>query len=190
MYTDMPQHITIDAQQKVDVLYLLHNQEKNIHVSIRKGGQLRLHVIVYGNHTDNASLDMIVSLEEEYAQADVHMLSLVSWYTKINANTAIQIQPNAQKTKAYLLQENVLLSDTVRVYGTPQLDIHANDVQASHGARYEKIDDTKLFYMMSRGLNKSQAIKSIIGGYIHYISDFFPTFNDQQRQQKIISYMI
>lgn len=78
MYTDMPQHITIDAQQKVDVLYLLHKQEKNIHVSIRKGGQLRLHVIVYGNHTDNASLDMIVSLEEEYAQADVHMLSLVS----------------------------------------------------------------------------------------------------------------
>jgi Fe-S cluster assembly scaffold protein SufB len=44
-------------------------------------------------------------------------------------------------------------------------------VQASHGAKIEKIDAEKLLYMTSRGLTPEQAQALVVNGYLNHIAD-------------------
>ena len=39
----------------------------------------------------------------------------------------------------------------------PQLEIHADDVKAAHGATVGKIDEDALFYLQQRGLSEERA---------------------------------
>jgi Fe-S cluster assembly protein SufD len=60
------------------------------------------------------------------------------------------------------LEENILLGDKLKIKTLPMLDVRSNDVKASHGARIEKLDPQRLFYLQSRGLDDTQAKNLII----------------------------
>jgi len=51
---------------------------------------------------------------------------------------------------AHLLEENVVLGKDISVKSLPALSVASHDVHASHGAKIEKINQEKLFYMQSR----------------------------------------
>lgn len=44
--------------------------------------------------------------------------------------------------------------------------MRADDVAASHGARIDRLDDLDLFYMMSRGIDRSHAQSLLVRGAI------------------------
>ncbi|MCK5447467.1 MAG: SufD family Fe-S cluster assembly protein, partial [Gemmatimonadetes bacterium] len=47
----------------------------------------------------------------------------------------------------------------------PSLEIRADDVRCSHGATVGQVDDTMLFYLMSRGLDREQAEHLLVFGF-------------------------
>ena len=69
----------------------------------------------------------------------------------------IIVKPQAQKTKAYQSTRNMCLTRQARMYGKPQLEIHADDVKCSHGMTTGRLDEKALFYMQSRGLSRDEA---------------------------------
>ena len=72
-------------------------------------------------------------------------------------NGKVYVHPEAQKTDGKQSNNNLLLSPTARVDTKPQLEIFADDVKCTHGATVGRIDQTALFYMKSRGINKEFA---------------------------------
>lgn len=56
---------------------------------------------------------------------------------------------------------------------SPVLKIDENDVEASHGATVGKLNDSHLFYLMSRGLNENEAKRLITLGYLKPIVSYF-----------------
>ena len=64
----------------------------------------------------------------------------------------ILIREGADGTSAALSNKNLLLSDTAEVDTQPVLEIHADEVQAAHGATVGQLDGNALFYLRSRGL--------------------------------------
>lgn len=62
------------------------------------------------------------------------------------------------------------------------LDVRSSDVSASHGAKIDRLDENKLFYMMSKGIDQKQAQKLIVSGYIQRACD---EINDMKEEQKI-----
>lgn len=68
-----------------------------------------------------------------------------------------------------LLEENIILWTQASIKTLPMLDVHANEVTAAHGARIEKLDNKKIFYLKSRGLDDQQATEMMIGWYIESI---------------------
>ena len=64
----------------------------------------------------------------------------------------ILVQPGAQKTEAYQVNKNILLSDEARMNTKPQLEIYADDVKCTHGATVGQLDEEALFYLRSRGI--------------------------------------
>lgn len=83
----------------------------------------------------------------------------------------IKVDPVAQKTDAYQTNRNLLLSDNAEVNSLPGLEIEANDVKCSHGATSGKLDESDLFYMLSRGIPKSQAQELLVFGFFEEILD-------------------
>ncbi|WP_242346221.1 Fe-S cluster assembly protein SufD [Anaeromyxobacter terrae] len=69
----------------------------------------------------------------------------------------IRVMPGAQKTVAYQMNSNLLLSDDAIVDTKPQLEIFADDVKCGHGGTVGQLDEAALFYLRSRGLPAAEA---------------------------------
>lgn len=65
----------------------------------------------------------------------------------------------------------------------PELIIENNDVKASHAQSSGQIDANQLYYLQSRGLSTSDAIRLIVKGYLSSILD---TINDETLHYKLM----
>ena len=78
----------------------------------------------------------------------------------------IYVHQEAQKTEAFQLNKNLLLSDTATARSLPNLEIFADDVKASHGSTTGQFDPDELFYLRSRGLTEQEAKKLLITAFL------------------------
>jgi Fe-S cluster assembly protein SufD len=78
----------------------------------------------------------------------------------------IRVHPDAQRTDAYQTNRNLLLSENARADALPNLEIEADDVRCSHGATVGELDKELLFYLMSRGMNRQQAERLVVQGFL------------------------
>lgn len=88
----------------------------------------------------------------------------------------LKIVKDAQKTEAHQTNRNLLLSETAEMRTQPQLEIYADDVQATHGASTGQLDESALFYMQQRGLGKEKARQLLVGAFM---KDVIGTIGDQ-----------
>ncbi|NIP60653.1 MAG: Fe-S cluster assembly protein SufD, partial [Gemmatimonadetes bacterium] len=56
--------------------------------------------------------------------------------------------------------------DEARADSLPNLEIEADDVRCSHGATVGQLDEDALFYLMSRGLERPQAERLVVLGFL------------------------
>lgn len=77
----------------------------------------------------------------------------------------IYVHHDAQKTQAFQLNNNLLLSDQAFADSKPNLEIFADDVKASHGATVGQLDEEQLFYLTARGVPENQARTLLVLGY-------------------------
>ena len=71
----------------------------------------------------------------------------------------------AQKTDGYQLSKAILLNEATEFNGKPELEIYADDVKCSHGSTSGNLDENKIFYLMTRGLNQKEAKKLLLDGF-------------------------
>ena len=83
----------------------------------------------------------------------------------------IKIMPSASNSEGYEKQEAIILSSKAEADAIPNLEIENNAVKCSHGSTVGRVDNEKLFYLMSRGLNEKEARNKIIEGYFAPIFD-------------------
>jgi Fe-S cluster assembly protein SufD len=83
----------------------------------------------------------------------------------------IRVEEGAQKTNAYQENRNLLLSSTAHADSIPGLEIMANDVRCTHGATLGRVDRDLLFYLMTRGLTRSEAERLIVRGFFQDMLD-------------------
>lgn len=86
----------------------------------------------------------------------------------------VKIEKNAQETDSFLSDHVMLLNPGARADSIPGLEIEANQVRASHSASIGQIDEEQVFYLMSRGLDESDAKKTIVSGFLSPAIDAIP----------------
>ena len=87
----------------------------------------------------------------------------------------IRAWPDAQKTNAYQSNRNLLLSKKARADSLPRLEIEANDLRCTHGATVSQVDDQQVFYLMSRGIPRDDAVRLIVEGFFQPSLDRLPS---------------
>ena len=86
----------------------------------------------------------------------------------------IYVAPGALGTDGYQANRNLILSKGARADSIPGLEILADDVRCTHGATVGKIDESLLFYLLSRGIPRQEAEKLIVMGFFEPIMDRIP----------------
>ena len=99
----------------------------------------------------------------QYAKAVLEENSTATFQGKIH------IAPYAVKTSGYQLHKALYLDDTASLNCKPELEIYADDVKCSHGASCGELDKEQLFYLTSRGINKTTAIDILTKAHLEEI---------------------
>mmetsp|Transcript_16261 Transcript_16261/g.23737 ORF Transcript_16261/g.23737 Transcript_16261/m.23737 type:complete len:107 (-) Transcript_16261:981-1301(-) len=62
------------------------------------------------------------------------------------------------------------MSDRARVWAMPSLEIIADDVTCTHGATVSDLSEEELFYLRSRGVDRTTARNILMYGFVDEIS--------------------
>ena len=81
------------------------------------------------------------------------------------------IRPGADGSSVRQSNANLLLSPLAEMDTKPELEIYADEVEASHGATVGQLDETAIFYMRSRGLSMDESRRILTAAFCHAVSD-------------------
>lgn len=121
-----------------------------------------------------------------YASSDLLFKGAVKDRSRAVYSGLIRVAEKAFGTDAYQANRNLSLSPHARVDTMPNLEIGANDVRCTHGATVSRIEDEYLFYLMSRGISRTEAEKLMIDGFFAEVIDRVPIPQVQEIVQNVI----
>ena len=109
-----------------------------------------------------------------YATSDLLFKGALKDRARTVFSGLIKVFPQAQRTDAYQANRNLILSPTARADTIPNLEIGANDVRCTHGATVGQVEEEYLFYLMSRGVSRTEAVKLIVDGFFDEVIERVP----------------
>lgn len=86
----------------------------------------------------------------------------------------IRIEPGAAGCEAYQENRNLMLSPGARAESIPELEILDNDVDCAHGSATGPAEPEHIFYLMSRGLSQSEAVRAVAEGFVDKVASKLP----------------
>jgi Fe-S cluster assembly scaffold protein SufB len=99
----------------------------------------------------------------------------------------IQIEKSARGTDSYLGEFAMLLAKKSRSVAIPSLEIDQPDVRrASHSSSVGPIDESQIFYLMSRGISRDLARKFIVLGFLEPVVARIPLPAAQDRLRELL----
>jgi Fe-S cluster assembly protein SufD len=78
----------------------------------------------------------------------------------------IIVRQKAQKTDGRMASNAVMLGQDTTMNNKPELEIFADDVLCAHGATCGALDDDLLFYLMARGLPRTEAEALMVESFV------------------------
>ena len=114
--------------------------------------------------SDNDIVDMnyYTALYKQNDESYINVSGALMGEAKKNFKGTIDFIEGSSKSIGKELEKVTLLSDQAITKSLPMLLCHEEDVEGAHGVSTGKIDNEKLFYMMSRGISLKEAIRLIL----------------------------
>ncbi len=118
---------------------------------------------------------VVVDHNVPHTKSNQYFKGILSDESKAVFSGKIYVKRGAQKTYAEQKDLNLVMSKGAEIDTKPSLEIYADDVECSHGATAGHVDESTLYYMMSRGIDKKTATQMLVNGFaseiIEEISD-------------------
>src|SRR5205814_3671014 len=86
----------------------------------------------------------------------------------------VRVNKGAHHTKSSVRCDALLLDENARTDTYPTIRVEENQTEIGHEATVSKVGEDQLFYLMSRGLDESEAYSLIVNGFIEPITKELP----------------
>ena len=86
-------------------------------------------------------------------------------------NGKVFVRPDAQLTNAFQQNSNIVMTENGTMNSKPELEIYADDVKCSHGSTTGQFDDVALFYLMARGISRTNAKEMLVTAFFQEVLD-------------------
>ena len=130
-----------------------------------KGGDMAFRGLFFAEEHEHLDVFAVDLHETGPSGGDVHWRGTATGESRASFEGLIQIDPGAQQTHTYLQIHSMMLSPKARIDAIPSVLVSADDVSASHGGTVGELDETAIFYMQSRGLDRPTAVRVIVEGF-------------------------
>lgn len=112
---------------------------------------------------------VVVDHQAPHCRSNQLFKTVLNDFSRSSFAGEILVEQAAQKTEAFQLNNNLILSDRAHADSKPNLEVFADDVKASHGATVGQLDPDQLFYMKTRGFSDEAAKNLLIYGFCEEI---------------------
>jgi Fe-S cluster assembly protein SufD len=129
------------------------------------GGDMAFRGVFFAEDREHLDLFAVDLHETGPSGGDVHWRGAATGESRASFEGLIQIDPGSQQTHTYLQIHSMMLSPKARIDAIPSVLVSADDVSASHGGTVGELDETAIFYMQSRGLDRAAAVRVIVEGF-------------------------
>jgi Fe-S cluster assembly protein SufD len=143
----------------IDLEFTLDNQNSSF----------ELYGIIIGRQSDEFKVNIVSHHQTKDALSRVHIKAVMFDSSKLDFTGLIKIDKGADLSDAYLKNDNLLIGESAVVNSSPQLEIKADDVKASHGVTISTISELDQFYLKSRGLTDKESKELLVEGFINEI---------------------
>ena len=139
------------------------------------GANVKLYGLVAADGTQRIDINSLQRVDGKGSNSDLLYLSALYGASKAVFYGLIRVEPTSSGTGSYQECRNMLLSDKAGADPIPVLEILTNDVaRCGHGATAGALEDTELFYVMSRGLSRNDAERLLVRGFFQRVIDHLP----------------
>ncbi|OGC47748.1 hypothetical protein A2713_01140 [candidate division WWE3 bacterium RIFCSPHIGHO2_01_FULL_35_17] len=140
----------------------------------KEGASANIYGIIIGKDAHSYNIKTTSSHMVPNTKSRVHIKGVFMDSSNMNFFGMINIGKIAQLSDAYLKNDNLMIGDNCKVNSSPQLEIKADDVKASHGVTISTIDNEHMYYLMSRGISDKKSRDLLVTGFINDIFQKFP----------------
>jgi Fe-S cluster assembly protein SufB/Fe-S cluster assembly protein SufD len=126
--------------------------------------------VLFGNNEQSFDIQTNVNHQHPSTEAKVIEKSILRNKSKSLFKGMIRIKEQATKSNSYLSGRSILLDKGAKSDSIPSLEIFTNDVKATHSASVAQVDEEQLFYLQTRCLNRKEAERTIVEGFLEPLS--------------------
>jgi len=180
--------INIKKDEKITIPFIWTGKEREINYDIRlssTGASLTLLLLLLGKKDHNLKLRTRIVHECPETTSRVIVKGVLNDHSKVDFEGLVKIENGAKGTNAWLAAHLLLLSGEASGRAVPNLEILENDVRAGHASTIGKLSEEELFYLMTRGINRSRATRLLTAGFLTSLLDEFPGPEANKAKTKI-----
>lgn len=114
--------------------------------------------------TNNDILDINYNIEEygKSAKCNIETQGAITKNAHKNFKGTIDFKEGSSKSKGFENENCMILDENAKSKSLPMLLCHEEDVEGEHGVSSGKIDENKIFYIMTKGISYSEAKRLIV----------------------------
>ena len=130
-----------------------------------------LSTIYLGKEKQNFDFNYIAELRGEKSNIDIDVIGALKENAKKHFKGTIDFKKGCKKATGNENEYCMILSDTAKSIALPMLLCSEEDVLGNHSSAAGKVGEKELFYIMSRGFTKKEALKLMVRAKFNKILD-------------------
>lgn len=130
-----------------------------------------LKTIYLGVKDEIKDINYIVEVRGKKSNVDIDVQGALKDNSKKNFKGTIDLKKGCKKSKGNENEYCMLLSNEAKAIALPMLLCTEHEVEGNHSTASGEVDKSELFYLMSRGLSYTEAIKLIVKARFNKIID-------------------
>jgi Fe-S cluster assembly scaffold protein SufB len=155
-----------NAELNYYILTLDNRIQKNVLVELNENSKINMKNIILSENTPQTQNHniRIVHIGKNSSSKLENKAILSNSNLQIKGN--IVIEKKADEADGYQKSE-ILIFKNSKAISIPDLEIKNNNVKCTHSASITKLDDEKIFYLMTRGISQKDAIELLMNSFVH-----------------------
>jgi Fe-S cluster assembly protein SufD len=144
----------------------------NQHVAMTgPDAEVQVNGVMFTEGRQHLSYNTLQHHEAPYCRSDLLYKAALQDRSRTVWRGMIKVDRVAQRTDGYQRNDNLMLSTDARADSIPGLEIEADDVRCTHGSTSGRVDEGQVFYAMTRGYTRREAVRMIVAGFFQQIFD-------------------
>ena len=142
--------------------------------------------LVRSRERQHVDTQLMLRHQSPQASSDTQWRAIAGGRSRAIFHGGILIAEGADGSDAQLETRNLLLTDSAEIDAQPVLEIHADEVKASHGATIGQLDERALFYLRSRGLPEVDARRLLVFAFCRSLLEGVSDADLQSQLERVV----